>query len=116
MSKSPPIDHRSVVRMEVNEQQLGQIQINGIYYDVKVIGAASLSTEASPFKQTMSKICAIAQTVLIGQQDIIRVDINASKATLYNEKVPQQSEFSMTRTLFLLTWVVRLFEQRMGSL
>ena len=102
MSESQPTRPSSpTVQLTIHEQRLGQIQINGIYYDVKVIGGQDLGSIGDAFNQTMSKICAIAQTVLKDQRDITRVDINASNATLYKEKSTSSSEFDMSQTIDL---------------
>jgi len=63
----------------------------------------------------MSKICAIAQTVLAGQKDITRVDIDATNATLYKEKDREHSEVAMTSNIILTNLGSQAFQAEDGQ-
>jgi hypothetical protein len=95
MAFSPVPPSSLQIRLTEHTQPLGQIEVNGVVYNVKVIGGTITDTQLG---QTMDKVYAIAKTILGTATDATRVDITESKATIYKDGQAQRS-IEMNSTL-----------------
>lgn len=90
--KTPAINAQ--FKLELSQQELGVIQINGIHYNVRIIGPDKIADKDKADKLTT--ITQIAQNLIGTQTDIHRVDIQENEAKLYKEDLSKFETKQMT--------------------